>query len=122
MTSIEEIEENIKHLLLTDVNFILEGKKLKTGKLILFAVRDFFCIFTLFDNIKNKKTIYEIPYPFSFRTNSHGVEFDYTVDAFCEKCTGIHDKVKTIPPKKTSKFFNKKLIVSSQSYINISSV
>lgn len=113
MTSVEEIEEQIKPFLLTNITFFIEGKRVKTGKLILFSVRDFFCIFTLHDTVKNKKTVYEVPYPFSIFKKPNTLEFDYTVDAFTEKCIDIKNIIKKIIPKKTSKLFNKKLIVYS---------
>ena len=114
MTSVEEIENYIKPLLLTNISFFLEGKKLKTGKLVLFTVRDFFCVFTLHDNIKNKKVIYEIPYPFRLANVDGGLEFNYCLDVFCEKNLNIYDVLKNICPKKTSKLFNKKLVIHSQ--------
>jgi|LakMenE18May11ns_1017448.scaffolds.fasta_scaffold9739501_2 hypothetical protein len=111
MTSIDEIENHIKPFLLSSVNFLLDGKKIKSGKLILFSVRDFFCIFTLQDAIKNKKVIYEIPYPFSLHSSPKSLIFDYTVDSFCEKSTGIHNIIKDLNFKKTSKLFDKKLVI-----------
>ncbi len=113
MTSVEEIETHIKPFLLTTVTFTLDGKKLKTGKLMLFTVRDFFCIFTLIDTIKNKKVLYEVPYPFNVHPFEQKLEFDYTVDSFCEKCLDIKNIITTLYPPKTSKLFNKKLVLTS---------
>jgi hypothetical protein len=113
MTSVDEIEELIKPFLLTNITFFIEGKRVKTGKLILFTVRDFFCVFTLHDTIKNKKTIYEIPYPFNIYKKPNTLEFDYTIDAFSEKAIDIRNIIKDIIPSKTSKIFNKKVIVYS---------
>jgi hypothetical protein len=113
MTSIEEIEEYIKPFLLSEITFSLEGKKIKSGKLILFSARDFFCIFTFLDHTKNKKVIYEIPYPFSIDSEKNKLTFNYTLETFCEKNVDFQNKVQTFQFKKVSKFFNKKLIVSS---------
>jgi len=112
MTSVEEIEELIKPFLLTDITFTLESKKLKQGKLILFAIRDFFCVFTIFDPVKNKKTAYEIPYPFNIEVTPNELIFNYTIEAFSEKSVDIKEKLKTTKFKKVSKMFNKKVIVS----------
>jgi hypothetical protein len=114
MTSPEEIEDIIKPLLLTHVDFLLESKKIKSGKFILFSVRDFFCVFTFFDTHKNKKVIYEIPYPFNVTKVEKGIIFDYTVDAFCEKNLDINTHVVKFISKKSSKLFNKKLFVITQ--------
>lgn len=113
MTSPEEIENIIKPLLLRHVDFLLDNKKIKSGKFILFTVRDFFCIFTFFDTHKNKKVIYEIPYPFSIQTTDNGVVFDYSVSAFCEKNMDIELNVAKTVGKKTSKLYNKKLFVNA---------
>jgi hypothetical protein len=114
MTSIEEIEQIIKPFLLTEVTFYLEDKKIKAGKLILFSIRDFFCIFTLADSVKNKRIIYEIPYPFSITSEDSKMIFDYTEETFCENNKEIQRVFKTLLPKKQSKLFNKKLVVSSR--------
>lgn len=118
MTSIEDIENSIKPFLLTDVNFFIEDKKLKSGKLILFSVRDFFCVFTLHDSCKNKKVIYEVPYPFNLNTSADSLEFDYTLDSFCEKCLDIKNSIKGLSFKKTSKLFDKKLVIKLQTQYN----
>ncbi len=114
MTSPEEIEDLIKPLLLTHIDFLLENKKIKSGKFILFSVRDFFCVFTFHDIQKNKKVIYEIPYPFNVYKTAGGVMFDYTVDTFCEKNLDIDTHVIKAISKKPSKLFNKKLFVLTQ--------
>lgn len=112
MTSLEEIEQHIKPFLLSDITFSLEGKKIKSGKLILFSARDFFCIFTFLDHTKNKKVVYEIPYPFGLERGENKLIFNYTLETFCEKSIDFRNKVQSFQFKKVSKFFNKKLIVS----------
>ena len=113
MTSIEEIEQIIKPLHLLKVAFSIENKVIKQGKLQLFCIKDFFCIFTLLGLEKeNKKTIYELPYPFDIKSNGSIVEFDYTLDAFCLSNNLIKDQTNLIKFTKTSKFFNKKVIAS----------
>jgi len=111
MTTVEEIENSINRYLLTDIVFSLEHKKLKQGKLLLFSIRDFYCIFTLLDMHKNKKIIYELPYPFSLNTTKDNIEFDYTVESFAEKCKDITTCAAIHGNKKASKLFNKKLVI-----------
>ena len=113
MTSIEEIEQIIKPLHLLKVTFSIENKIIKQGKLQLFCIKDFFCIFTLLGLEKeNKKTIYELPYPFNIKANGNIVEFDYTLDSFCLSNNSIKEHAGAIKITKTSKFFNKKVIAS----------
>jgi hypothetical protein len=114
MTSIEEIEQIIKPILLTGITFTVDNKVLKRGKLVLFSVKDFFCTFTLTSlDDNNKKVIYEIPYPFSTCTTMSSVEFDYTVDSFCLGNDSIRNAVNNLDIPRLSKFYNKKVVVIS---------
>jgi hypothetical protein len=114
MTSVEEIEEKIKGLLQRKVVFALESKILKKGRLILFCVKDFFCVFTLICEEKNnKRIIYELPYPFKFLKNDDKYIFDYTVKTFCHSNPSIEDIVNDVIPVKPSKLFNKKITITT---------
>jgi len=113
MTSIEEIEQIINPLHLFKVTFCIDNKIIKQGKLQLFCIKDFFCTFTLLGIEKeNKKTIYELPYPFKIKATGNTVEFDYTLDSFCLSNNLIREQVNTVKLIKTSKFFNKRVIAS----------
>jgi hypothetical protein len=112
MTSVDEIEKHIKPLLLKNISFVMDNKSLKSGKLILFSVKDFFCVFTISVAEKeNKHVLYEIPYPFTLTPTTSSLEFDYTVNGFCAKNINISKAVEQLALNRTSKFFNKKLVV-----------
>jgi hypothetical protein len=114
MTSIEQIEMGVNKLLQSNIIFALENKIVKKGKLILFCVKDFFCVFTLICEEKNnKKIIYEIPYPFALNALNNKVIFDYTVNTFCEKNKQVVDIIRTLGIEKTSKLFNKRLSITA---------
>jgi len=114
MTSIEQIEVGVNKLLQSNIIFALENKIVKKGKLILFCVKDFFCVFTLICEEKNnKKIIYEIPYPFALNVLNNKVIFDYTVNTFCEKNKQVADIIRTLGIEKTSKLFNKRLSITA---------
>lgn len=114
MTSIDEIEQSVNKLLQCNITFALESKIVKKGKLILFCVKDFFCVFTLLCEEKNnKKIIYEIPYPFMLNTyGDKKVVFDYTVNSFSRNNKNILSLIKTLNLEKTSKLFNKRMTIS----------
>lgn len=113
MTSIEEIEQIIKPFLLLKATFTIDNKIIKQGKMQLFCIKDFFCTFTLLGIEKeNKKAIYELPYPFSIKSNNDSIEFDYTLEAFCLSNNSIKEQVNKVKLNKTSKFFNKKVIAT----------
>jgi hypothetical protein len=114
MTSIEQIEVGVNKLLQSNIIFALENKIVKKGKLILFCVKDFFCVFTLIcEDKNNKKIIYEIPYPFALNVFNNKVIFDYTVNTFCEKNKQVADIIRTLGIEKTSKLFNKRLSITA---------
>jgi len=114
MTSIEQIEAGVNKLLQSNIIFALENKIVKKGKLILFCVKDFFCVFTLICEEKNnKKIIYEIPYPFALNVLNNKVVFDYTINTFCEKNKQLTDIIRTLGIEKTSKLFNKRLSITA---------
>jgi hypothetical protein len=112
MTSSEQIERAVNGFLQKNIGFYLEAKPLKKGKLILFCIKDFFCTFTIIsEEKKNKKIVYEIPYPFSFSINDDCLTFDYTIDSFCRYNKGLYNQFKQISIGKPSKLFNKKIFV-----------
>jgi hypothetical protein len=113
MTSIEEVEQTIKPFHLLKVSFTVDNKVVKQGKLQLFCIKDFFCIFTLLGLEKEtKKVLYELPYPFAISSTENSIEFDYTLDAFCLSNALIREHTNKIKLLKTSKFFNKKVIAN----------
>jgi len=114
MTSVDEIEQLFKPLLLTTVKFTIDNKVIKQGKLQLFCVKDFFCVFTLINTEKSSKSLlFELPYPFKIKQIEAGLELDYTIDTFCLSNTKIKEQANKIKYNKPSKIFNKKIIVNS---------
>jgi len=113
MTSIYEIEAAISKALQNNVTFTLENKIVKKGKLILFCIKDFFCVFTLVcPDRGNKKIIYEIPYPFSMNTTSEKIVFDYTALSFCKNNKNIDSLMRKLNISKPSKYYNKRLTIT----------
>jgi hypothetical protein len=113
MTSIDEIEQIIKPFLLLKATFSIDNKVIKQGKLQLFCIKDFFCTFTLLGIEKeNKKIIYELPYPFSIKSDANNIVFDYTLDAFSLSNAAIKEQINKVKINKPSKFFNKKIIAN----------
>ena len=114
MTSPLEIEKAITNHLQKTVTFSIETKILKKGKLILFCIKDFFCVFTLLcEEKKNKKIIYEIPYPFDLHLGQSGkLVFDYTVNSFCKVNKNLAKCINSLPIKKPAKLYNKKITIT----------
>lgn len=110
MTSPEIIEKNLEKFLQKQVVFALDTKILKKGKLILFCIKDFFCIFTLICEEKNnKKIMYEIPYPFELVKTPTKLMFDYTITSFTKGRSDLLAAFKKINIGKPSKLLNRKI-------------
>jgi len=111
MTTIEKINTSISRHLQEKVDFFLENKKIKSGKLILFCIKDFYCTFTLVIEEKKKKITFEVPYPFNVTTQTDQLTFDYSLQTFINNNNLIKEDINIIKNKKTSKLFNKKLVL-----------
>ncbi|NBP03296.1 MAG: hypothetical protein EBU90_25065, partial [Proteobacteria bacterium] len=111
MTSSENISTKINSHLQKNIDFVVENKVIKSGKIILFSVKDFFCSFLLLNENKKKRFLYEIPYPFNVSIDESNIVFDYTLDSFLKNNPLIKDDLIKFRNKKPSKLFNKKLIL-----------
>ena len=114
MISLPQIEEALKPYLQKNIKFTCDDKTVKQGKLLFYCSKDFFCAFTLIDDTKAiKKIVYEIPYPFNFHQNANSVTFNYSISSFCNSSIDLHTIVGTLKIKKTSKLFNRHLVISA---------
>lgn len=112
MTSKENVEEIFSKCLMSNIKIFSDAKVLKEGKLLLFSVKDFFCIFTLVNsNSLSKRFIFELPYPFDIQSDGGKITLDYTVKTFCTYNKNVEKLLTKIKTQKTSKFYNKKLYV-----------
>jgi hypothetical protein len=109
MITSENIIQIINKHLQKKVDFTIDNKTIKSGKIILFSVKDFFCSFLLFSEQKNKRFLYEIPYPFHYSELNGNIIFDYTIDTFVKNNPSVKDELLKLKNKKQSKLFNKKL-------------
>lgn len=100
----EQLEKSINRFLQQKINFSINGKNIKNGKLILFCIKDFYLVFTL--NIQHSKKVFEIPYPYNFTTSENKIVLNYTLDTFCRKVTDIENYAKLMLPRKPNKFYN----------------
>jgi len=107
---IEEIENTFKDLLLSEINFCINDKIIKKGKLLNLSIKDFYIVFLLEVQKGGKKT-YEIPYPFHILKNNKSILFDYKVDTFVHNDPVKYVKVKNFKPKKNSKFYDVEMII-----------
>jgi len=111
MISPEIIENEVSKNLQKKVDFVIEKKVIKSGKILLFSIKDFYCNFLLYVEEKKKKVLFEIPYPYSYQQTDSGLIFDYTIDTFFKNNPHMPECMSMFRGTKTSKLFNKKLIL-----------
>lgn len=107
MISRDLVERKMSNLLQRDIKFILNSKVIRTGKLLIFNVKDFYACFTL--SYGSDKKIYELPFPFAINIHNDGVEFDYTLDTLSGGNTALLYRLKVLTKVKKNKLFNNKL-------------
>jgi hypothetical protein len=110
----EDIEKNILNYLQKKIVFVCENKNYREGKLLLFAVKDFYLNFTISCDRKERKT-YEIPFPFDFRAKKNHLEFDYHFSNLSKGMHNILSSLKTLPIPKKKKFYNINVVLSALS-------
>ncbi|MGA1046607.1 MAG: hypothetical protein ACO3UU_01230 [Minisyncoccia bacterium] len=110
MINKESLEKKISNLLQRRVSFSVNNKITRSGKLIIFDVKDFYINFTIDTNNKDYKT-YELPYPFSVNIGKDYVEFDYTLDTLASGNKMLYYKLKALNRVKKNKIFNNKVII-----------
>lgn len=101
---VQNLENNINKFLQRKISISINNKFTKTGKLILFCIKDFYLVFTL--AVHQSKKIVEIPYPFTYSVNNDKIILSYMIDKFCSNINEVETHVKLLTPKKPSKFFN----------------
>jgi hypothetical protein len=112
---IENLETALKEFLQQKVQFVLNDKVVREGKLMLFNVKDFYISFIILTKKQQNKT-YELPVPFRIIPDDKSLVFDYKLknihhNDFMKKLyiTQIHGKV-----NKKSKLYDNVLVIRPQ--------
>lgn len=108
-----DLESTLNYLLQRDLNFIIDGKVVKRGKLILLSIQDYYITFYLKHNNEQKK--YELPYPFKFNMHKHQLTFDYTLNTLAHNNDELLFKVRSLTKKKNCKIFDNQVIIENLS-------
>lgn len=97
-----------KHLIpfLQQTIVILNGDKmLRTGRLLIFNIKDFTIQLTL-QKSPGSRITYEMPYPYNITTVSNVASFDYTLDRLAGNDSLLRVKMNLCKPDKANKFYN----------------
>lgn len=103
-----KLEQELKDLILKNIEFKLDGKTIKRGKLRVFNTKQFFIKFKLETDVIKE---YELPYPYQWIKTDAGFIFDYCLSSFCPKTDELYWKMKMINSTDASKIHEKYLFI-----------
>lgn len=107
-----ELEEKLKVLMLKNIEFQLNGKVYKRGKVKVFNIKQFFIKFKL--ETPNDIREYELPYPYRVEKLANGFLFDYCLSAFVPKTEESFWKMKTMNTLESSKLHENYLYIVAE--------
>ena len=107
----ENIDNLIKPLLQKTVIFSFKHKTYRHGKLLLYKLTGNYLSFTMIN--EKKRETFEIPFPFSVKTENNNVVFDYTLEALSEKDFSLLVALKSVNKVKNCKFYDNVLYINS---------
>ena len=115
MTIADKTEQLLKCTLQNNVQFVLNDKIIREGKMIIYHVKDFYISFN-FINPKGLQKVYEIPVPFDIVKKDNVLEFSYDVNSATNNDFNCNFLVKQIigKVKKKNKLINNKLLVKCE--------
>ena len=104
-----DIEQQLKKCILKNVNFIIDNKCIRSGKIKVFNTKQFFIRFKILsENIEKE---YELPYPFKLVERDDVFLFDYSLSAFCPPSNENYYKMLMCDKTKASKLYNNYLFI-----------
>jgi len=105
------IDNSLKEYFQKSVVLTLKNKQYKKGKLINFKLSG--CYISIVMLTEKKKETFEIPFPFSMKTENNKLVFDYTLEALAEQDYDLLVNLKATNQVKKCKFYNAVLTISS---------
>ena len=109
----DKLEQQLKQIILKTVEFQLDGKVIKSGKIKVVNTKQFFIRFRLESDSGLKE--YDLPYPFMIGSNSDGILFDYSLSSFCPRTEDTYWKMLMMNKSEASKLHNSYLTIISLS-------
>jgi hypothetical protein len=105
------IEDTLTNLLQQRIALEIDGKVIKTGKLILFTSKYFFISLTI-ETLKKSKEKVEIPIPYSIEVHNEDklIYFDYRLSTLTKTSASAKKIIEKMSSSK-NKFYNKILII-----------
>lgn len=108
-----KLENDLKSLILKNVEFKINDKIIKRGKVKIFNTKQFFIKFKI-ENSDGVKE-FELPYPYKTYKLNNGFLFDYCLSAFVPNTEEVFWKMKTLNSSESSKIHDNYLYVMALS-------
>lgn len=105
----DNVETKLKNLILKNIEFKIDDKTIRRGKLKLFNTKQFFIKLKLSQNESDRQ--YEIPYPYAILNVDNGYIFDYTLSAMAPPTEEIYYKMKLLNKENASKLHDNYLFI-----------
>jgi hypothetical protein len=100
-----KLEQQLKNIILKNVDFQIDGKSIKRGKIKVYNTKQFFIRFKL-EQDDDKQVEYDLPYPFKVIQKPDGYIFDYTLSAFCPRTEELYWKMLLMNKSDASRLHN----------------
>ena len=100
-----DLEATLKGLLQRKLNFVINKKQWRSGRLILFKQNGFYIEFTI-RNDKDKNERFEVPIPFDITIQLASVRFSYKLHSLICNAPQVIEEIRRIEPNCRSKYFD----------------
>ena len=105
----ERLENQLMGLMLQNIEFRIDNKVVKRGRVKVFNTKQFFIKFKL-ENAGEFKD-YELPYPYRVVKTPSGFLFDYCLSAFCPPTEEVYWRMRTMNKSSSSKLHDNYLTI-----------
>jgi hypothetical protein len=104
--NIELYSKTLQDLLQSKIVIRCENKILKSGKLTLFNIKQYFIRFHI-ENDKKVNKIFELPYPFNIQINENGVcTLNYKLTSLCNNHQATVINLKTLKQSNSHRIYD----------------
>ena len=105
----EKLDSDLKNLILKTVDFQLDGKSLRKGKIKVYNTKHFHIKFNMENDGETKE--FELPYPFRITKIPEGYIFNYALSAFIPRTEEIYWKLRCMDKSEASRLHDNFLYV-----------
>ena len=110
--NIELYSKTLQDLLQSKIVIKCENKVLKTGKLTLFNIKQYFIRFHI-ENDKKVNKVFELPYPFNMQVNDKGVcTLNYKLSSLCNNHSATVISLRALKQTNSHRIFDNMVTIT----------